>query len=368
MECNISPFLRNFEDILRNATSMGASDIHIEPAQDLVRIRVRLDGNLKTIQQIEDPRLFERFFMQVKRTCAFDMAKHNAPQDARFSLHSLPYDFRASLIPTAYGEKIVLRCLDKNKEFSLKNYPLPEVAKTYLFDALNKWQGLILVSGPTGSGKSTLLYSLLAEIDRETNNVHTLEDPIEYSLEGISQSQINHKELSFASALRALLRQDPDCILVGEIRDQETAKAALHAASTGHLILSTIHANSSWQCLERLQSYGIPREIIEDNLIFASAQRLLPKLCHHCKQVDSGWSELAQKFIAPDLSTLSAAGCQECNQSGISGRSLIFEFIGKYRSESGAKQLKQVGSLREDAITLLRKGDIDAKSMFAFDD
>lgn len=368
MECTISPFLRNFEDILKTATTMGASDIHIEPTVDSIRVRLRVDGNLKTIQKIEDPRLFERFNLQVKRVCAFDMTKHNIPQDARFSVFSLPYDFRASLIPTNYGEKIVLRCLEKNKNFSLKAYPLPDAAKKYLFNALNKWQGLILVSGPTGSGKSTLLYSLLAEIDRESNNVHTLEDPIEYSLDGISQSQINHKELSFASALRSLLRQDPDCILVGEIRDQETAKAAMHAASTGHLILSTIHANSAWQCLERLESYGISRDILEENLIFASAQRLLPKNCPDCKKDDSQWTELIQKFIAPDITPYSSSGCLSCGNSGVQGRTLIFEFIGKFRNESGLKELKQVGSLREEAIGLLKKGEIDAKSMFAFDD
>jgi type II secretory ATPase GspE/PulE/Tfp pilus assembly ATPase PilB-like protein len=353
-----SAFEGNLYGLLLKATSLGASDIHIEPRLDGIRFRARVDGSLREIQEIKNPRILDHFAMTVKRSCGFDMSKLNVPQDARFSLRGLPYDFRASLIPTMYGEKIVVRCLEQNKDFSLEKYALPSEAKSYLYRVLGKWQGLILVSGPTGSGKTTLLYSLLAELDRRVNNVHTLEDPIEYTLEGVVQTQINPPEVSFERALRALLRQDPDCILVGEIRDSETAQAALHAASTGHLIFSTIHANSAEECIERLVGLGLDRRLVETNLLFASAQRLVPKNCTSCL-VEEEDSEFSFK-------TYAASGCEACGGEGVRGLGLLFEYVGKSFEDKDGPRLRRFGSLEESALQLLKKGEISAKSAAAF--
>jgi type II secretory ATPase GspE/PulE/Tfp pilus assembly ATPase PilB-like protein len=371
MEINMiqsSPFELNFNDLVRQAVRRGASDLHIEPFEDRLVIRVRVDGILLSLQELSDERYIERFLLQAKRACRFDMAKFGVPQDARFQASDVEFDVRASLLPTLHGEKIVLRLLERNKRFSLEEYAAPDEAKRCLRQMLEKWQGMVLVTGPTGSGKTTLLYSALAEINRETNNVHTLEDPVEYTLDGVVQTQIQRGGLRFADALAALMRQDPDCILVGEIRDQETAEAALHAASTGHLVMSTVHANSAKESIERLVGLGVSRELVETNLLFASAQRLVPRNCPHCRVADSENIALVHSAFGVDVVPQKSIGCDECDGSGVKGRVLLFEYLSKENSHSfESKTLVQHGSLRAHALDALKKGEIHAQSACAFD-
>lgn len=362
-----SAFELNFHDLVRIAATKGASDIHIEPFESLIRIRARVDGVLQTLQEVRDTRYFERFLLQAKRACRFEMAKHMVPQDSRFQADGIPFDLRASLVPTLFGEKIVLRILERNKKFSLSDYPMPEDAKRVLRQALDKWQGLILVTGPTGSGKTTLLYSALSEIDRTENNVHTLEEPVEYSLEGVVQTPISRRGVRFAEALSSLMRQDPDCILVGEIRDEETAEAAIHAASTGHLVFSTVHANSATESIERLVGFGLSRDLIEANLLYASAQRLVPRNCPHCVANDDDSRELALAVFGEEILTRKGQGCSHCNHTGIKGRVLFFECIAKESAESGEKVLRRHGALKDCALEALKKGDVNAQNACAFD-
>jgi type II secretory ATPase GspE/PulE/Tfp pilus assembly ATPase PilB-like protein len=363
-----SPFELNFNDLLRQAAARGASDVHIEPFEDRLLVRARIDGLLTPLQELTDERYRERFLLQAKRACRFDMAKFAVPQDSRFQATDVAFDLRASLLPTLFGEKIVLRLLERNKRFSLAESTVPEDARACLRRMIEKWQGLVLVTGPTGSGKTTLLYSALAEIDRETNNVHTLEEPIEYTLEGVVQTQIQRGGLRFAEALSALMRQDPDCILVGEIRDQETAEAALHAASTGHLVLSTVHANSARESIERLVGLGVSRELVEANVLFASAQRLVPRNCPHCRVVDAEHVDVVRAAFGVEVVPYKAVGCDDCNGTGVNGRTLLFEYLCK---ESGmnqeSKTLVQHGSLRAHALDALKKGEIHAQSACAFE-
>lgn len=364
---NQSPFETNFHDVLRRAAVLGASDLHIEPFEDRVVIRVRVDGVLGAIQEIVDAQYIERFLQQAKRACRFDMSRIGTPQDARFQASDVPFDLRASLMPTLFGEKIVLRLLERDKNFSLEKTGVPEGAKKSLREALSKWQGLVLVTGPTGSGKTTLLYSALAEIDRAENNVHTLEDPVEYTLAGVVQTQISKGGIRFSEALAALMRQDPDCILVGEIRDEETAEAAIHAASTGHLVLSTVHANSAIESIERVSGLGVKRDLIEANLLFASAQRLVPKNCYECAREDFDAVPLVKAVFGEKLVPMRSDGCASCNHTGVKGRVLFFEHIARETvSETNQKQLVSCGSLKACALEALKKGEINAQNASAF--
>lgn len=366
MTRDMSPFELNFNDLLRMAAERGASDLHIEPFADTIRIRARIDGILVKIQEVRERKYFERFLLQSKRACRFEMARHMVPQDSRFQADGIAFDLRASLVPTLFGEKIVLRFLERNKQFSLASYPMPEFAKAELRRVLDKWQGLILVTGPTGSGKTTLLYSALSEIDRTENNIHTLEEPVEYTLEGVVQTQLTRGGVRFSEALASLMRQDPDCILVGEIRDEETAEAAIHAASTGHLVLSTVHANSALESIERLEGLGVKRDLIEANLLFASAQRLVPRNCPHCREVDLDSRPLVSAVFGIDVTPQKGRGCAACNGTGVKGRELFFECL--VRASAGAVQsLKPMGSLREAAIETLKKGVVNAQNACAFD-
>jgi len=266
-----------------------------------------------------------------------------------------------------YGEKIVLRLLEQNKEFNLHAYQLREDAKRDLFLALSKWQGLIIVSGPTGSGKSTLLYSALGVIDRIENNVHTIEDPIEYSLPNLNQTQIVKGTMGFADVIRSLLRQDPDVILVGEIRDEETARAAIHAASTGHLVLTTVHANSANEIMERMEGLGIRKELLMANMLFSSAQRLVPKVCQHCIEEDPDSQDLVQAIYGERLMPKKGRGCEKCN-GGIKGRVLFFEWITRERSPDDGRFVTVAhDSIHKQALHYLREGLIDATAACGLD-
>lgn len=346
-----------FQAILDKAYSEEASDIHIEPLRDELVVRIRVDGVLHKIQSITDERFRARFLEIAKRTCRFDMGVIGAPQDKRFSTEFPPLDYRAALIPLLEGESIVLRLLERNRDFSLESYRMREDAKVDLASALTKRDGLIIVSGPTGSGKSTLLYSAMSALDRASLKVCTLEDPVEYRLSGVTQSEVDaSKGRTFGTLLRALMRGDPDVILVGEIRDEETAEAAIHAAKTGHLVLSTVHASSVDEIEARLGGLGVSRELYQASLRFASAQRLVPKQCPHCRVPDPERLALVQAvFGEVDFVPQKATGCDNCQGRGIAGRVLLFEWQHKTRDGLSSR-----GGLQAEALASLRKGDIHA--------
>lgn len=363
-----SAFQIGFDHILHEAFKRGASDIHIEPQEHMTQIRIRIDGALYDMPPaVIEPEYRARLQGQAKKICGFDLGKSGVPQDSRFSHKELPVNFRSSLIPTLYGEKIVLRLLERNKPFSLDTYPLPEIAKEKLKKALNLSSGLVIVSGPTGSGKSTLLYSALASLDRATQNVHSLEDPIEYTLQGLNQTEVStNGDVTFATGLRSLLRQDPDVIYLGEVRDEETAHAAIHAAKTGHLVLTTVHANSAREIFSRLSGLGVKPIDIKATMAFASAQRLVPKICQHCAMEDPNGSDKIRNALSLEILTKASPGCAQCNNTGIKGRVLIFEFIYKETKESNKKSLISYGSLRSSVIQLLKEGTINADSALSF--
>ena len=353
-------------DICTFAFTRGASDIHIEPAGEGIRIRQRIDGNMQPVRHIARGEGACLFAEQSKHLLGFNMAMSGLPQDARWSHPEELLDVRANLIPTRYGEKICLRLLERGKDFSLDTYQLTTEAKNTLLRLLHKKAGLIVVSGPTGSGKSTLLYSALGSLDCAKLNICTVEDPIEYELAGINQTAVvPHKKFSFASALRALMRQDPDVIMIGEIRDHETAEAAIHAACTGHLVLTTVHANSASEILTRLAGLGIEQQIVKSALLFASAQRLAKTLCHVCKTA-AGEDKTMVELMFPTQNTnyvpQTAAGCTHCNNSGVKGRKLIFEYLHKDVTNNA---IVQAGSLKHAAFELIKEGEISANEAYA---
>lgn len=362
-----SAFEVNFLDLLRQAAALNASDLHIDPLEAGMRVRVRIDGTLRVLQWVHDPGLARRFFHEAKRLCGFDMGKLGVPQDQRFRAEVVPYDLRASLLPALYGEKIVLRLLQRGKEFSLDRYLMPEAGKAALRRALSKWQGLILITGPTGSGKTTLLYSALGDLDADALSLHTLEDPVEYDLPGVIQSGLVAGTMGCGAALRALMRQDPDVIMVGEIRDRETARLALHAAGTGHLVLSTIHANSAMDSVARLVDLGLNEDQIYSSLLFASAQRLVPRNCPVCREPDHEGTRLVRELWRLELDTYSALGCSSCDGSGIAGRVLLFEYLTTTPGARGGRVPIVADTLREQAIQSLARGEIRAQDACAFD-
>jgi type II secretory ATPase GspE/PulE/Tfp pilus assembly ATPase PilB-like protein len=354
-------------DFVAHAHHLGASDVHIEPRREGVEVRLRIHGALSPLVNL-DQGAKELFLEKAKALLGFNMSQAGVPQDASWEHPHEAVDCRANLIPIRHGEKICLRLLQRDKDFSLNTYPLPKDVKTLLYRLIEKRSGLMIVSGPTGSGKSTLLYSILGSLDRNRLNICTIEDPIEYSLAGINQSPIlRRKGFDFASALRALMRQDPDVIMVGEIRDHETAEAAVHAASTGHLVLTTVHANSSKEILTRLEGLGIARGLLDGCLLFASAQRLPRTQCPFCLSEEVNVDQVLLAHLIPekaaklDFTPMIASGCSKCHDSGVSGRTLLFEYLAKEDSLG----LVQHGSLQASAWQAVTQGQISVREAYA---
>ena len=361
----LTPPQKEALDICSFAYRNGASDIHFEPGEGGLSVRIRKNGSLSELKAISSERC-QSFFENSKSLFGFE-ARTGIPQDSRFRHPLLPVDFRCNLMPVLWGEKICLRLLERDRDFHLSKYPLYPAAKETLFQVIEKGQGLIIVSGPTGSGKSTLLYSILGTIDRTEKNINTIEDPVEYTIEGFNQIPVKRGKYEFSDALRALMRQDPDVIMVGEIRDEETAEAAIHAASTGHLVLTTVHANDAADIFSRLEGLGVGREPIEQALLFASAQRLIKLLCPHCLMEDLG-SERLLRHLFPQREIhfipKKASGCTSCQQTGIGGRRLIFEYITPKKLK-GKRHLVTHGSLEDQAFEALAKGEISAKEAYS---
>ena len=319
--------------IILEAKNIGSSDIHFEAFEEKSRVRFRVDGKLIEkfiIQQTEYPVIINR----IKIMASMDISEKRLPQDGRISIttNTDDFDIRVSSLPTLHGEKVVLRLLSKdstNIQLEALGFNQDELI-TYKENIKNP-HGILLISGPTGSGKTTTLYATLKELNNVNSNILTVEDPIEYTLEGINQVQLKEAiGLDFANTLRTFLRQDPDIIMVGEIRDAATANMAIRAALTGHLVLSTIHTNSAWATISRLIDMGIPPFLIASTLNLSVAQRLVRKLCPHCKKKTNLKPKLFPKkstFVSEIEHHYIAIGCNKCFYTGYSGRKAIYEII-----------------------------------------
>ncbi len=321
-------------DVILNACiKQRASDVHIEPAERNCSVRGRIDGKLSEIF-IFPKDIYAPLASRLKLLANLDIAEKRKPQDGRFSTEvgKVEYDFRISTLPTLYGESIVMRVLDKQKALvKLEEAGMDKVSYQKLLTGLNAPYGIILVTGPTGSGKTTTLYGALNELKDSADKVITVEDPVEYRMNMIQQVQVNTKVgLGFADALRSILRQDPDKIMIGEIRDQETLEIAIKAALTGHLVISTLHTNDSISAIPRMADMGIEHYLISGALVAIQAQRLVRKICKNCKTEEkispSTFEELGE-LIPEGAKFYTGTGCKECNDTGYIGREMICEVL-----------------------------------------
>ncbi len=326
-----APVVRLVNLTITQAVQEGASDVHIEPTENDVKIRFRVDGVLYDV--ISPPKkIFPTLVARIKILSNMDIAERRIPQDGRFRVVSQGkiIDFRVSTLPTIYGEKIVLRLLDRSATLiGLEKLGFTEDILHKFDDLISRPYGMILVTGPTGSGKTTTLYSALAKINTPEKNIITIEDPVEYQFARINQVQINPKAgLTFATGLRSILRQDPDIIMVGEIRDRETAEIAVQAALTGHLVLSTIHTNDAAGAITRLIDMGIEPYLISSSLIGALAQRLARRICSRCKvPKEPTEEEIKVLDLPPNYTLYEGKGCEACRHTGYKGRIWIFELL-----------------------------------------
>ncbi len=328
-----APIIRLINALLTGAIKENASDIHIESFENRLMVRFRVDGVLR--EALQPPRALGPLLVsRVKVMAHLDIAEKRLPQDGRISLRvaGRPVDVRVSTLPTGHGERVVMRLLDKREgRLDLQHLGMERNSEARLIRLIQRPHGILLVTGPTGSGKTTTLYAGLTRLNDRKRNIMTVEDPIEYYLDGISQTQVNTKvEMTFARGLRAILRQDPDVVMVGEIRDLETAEIAVQASLTGHLVLSTLHTNSAVGAIARLRDMGVEPFLLSSSLIGVLAQRLVRQLCHRCKQPHTATAAdcevLGVNPTAPPT-IYTPAGCDQCNQSGYRGRSGIFELL-----------------------------------------
>ncbi|MCS7065312.1 MAG: GspE/PulE family protein, partial [Fimbriimonadales bacterium] len=328
---NLPPIIRLVNTILFEAAEQRASDIHFEPQEQRLQVRCRIDGVLYPVRTV--PRSLQASVLaRVKLMAEMDIAERRRPQDGRFTFRvgERKIDARVSSLPTAFGERIVVRLLDRAQSLlQLEQLGMPEALHQRLLELAARPWGMILVTGPTGAGKSTTLYALLQHLRSDRRNILTCEDPIEYTLEGIGQSQVNERAgLTFAGQLRAILRQDPDVVLVGEIRDTETAEIACRAAMTGHLVLATLHTNDATSAPARLLDMGIPSFLINSALTGVLAQRLARRLCVHCRQPVHVETASACSALGEGMVTLyEPRGCSECNGIGYRGRVGVYELF-----------------------------------------
>ena len=345
-----APIIRMLNALLTQAARDGASDIHIEPYERHSSVRFRVDGTLREVVQ-PNRALHAALISRLKIMAELDIAERRLPQDGRISLRigTRAVDVRVSTLPSAHGERAVLRLLDKSEgRLSLEGLGMQGEVLRRLEGLIAQPHGIILVTGPTGSGKTTTLYAALSRLDASRSNIMTVEDPIEYELPGVGQTQVNAKiELTFAKALRAILRQDPDVIMIGEIRDFETAQIAIQASLTGHLVLATLHTNDASSAVTRLTDMGVEPFLLSSSLLGVLAQRLVRKLCLSCH----------------------GAGCASCGQTGYAGRSGVFELlvtdeairaqIHNRASEADIRSAAQAAGMqlmREDGERLVQSG------------
>ncbi len=356
---NDAPIIRMLNALLTQAAKDGASDIHIEPYERSSSVRFRVDGTLREVVQ-PNKALHAAMISRLKIMAELDIAEKRLPQDGRISLRigGRAIDVRVSTLPSSHGERAVLRLLDKTEsKFTLEGLGMSGDVLTAYSRLIQQPHGIVLVTGPTGSGKTTTLYASLGRVDTASTNVLTVEDPVEYELPGIGQTQVNPKiDLTFAKALRAILRQDPDVIMIGEIRDFETAQIAIQASLTGHLVLATVHTNDSVSSVTRLIDMGVEPFLLSSSLLGVLAQRLVRKLCPHCRRQDE------QGLWHP-------VGCAHCSHTGYKGRTGVYELmvadakvqalVHNRAAESDlvvAAQAAGLRSMREDGERLVRDG------------
>ncbi len=370
-----APIVRLINALLSEAIRVGASDIHVESFEKRLSVRLRVDGQLREIVQ---PRreLAPLLVSRIKVMAKLDIAEKRIPQDGRISLRlaGREVDVRVSTLPSSYGERVVMRLLDKQAgRLNMTHLGLMNNDYDRLKTLVHRPHGIILVTGPTGSGKTTTLYAALSDLNDGSKNILTAEDPVEYQLEGIGQTQVNTKvDMTFARALKAMLRQDPDVVMVGEIRDLETAEIAVQASLTGHLVLSTLHTNTAIGAVTRLKDMGIEPFLLSSSLIGVVAQRLVRTLCPHCatwKDADAFEKNLFEHIEHPqDLRLPQPHGCERCGNTGFSGRTAIYEIVpvdehmrrlihgnaAEYELETYARQ--QSGSIRDDGLRKVLAG------------
>jgi type IV pilus assembly protein PilB len=370
------------EKTLVNAKEIGSSDIHFEPFEKMARVRFRIDGKLKEQFHIPTDE-YPIIINKIKIRAQLDISEKRLPQDGRITVVTdyEDFDIRVSVLPALHGEKVVLRVLSKDTshiDINSLGFSDDEI-KTYL-ENIKKPNGIVLISGPTGSGKTTTLYATLKKLNLPNINILTVEDPIEYTLEGITQVQLRENiGLDFATTLRTFLRQDPDIIMVGEIRDVNTANMAIRAALTGHLVLSTIHTNSAWATVSRLIDMGIPSFLIASTLNISVAQRLVRKLCDDCKTKMPIDTELFPSgFVIPENLQFhyKATGCESCYHTGYFGRKAIYEIL-PIDSELSTliknNQLsidhyiedKEIITLKRNALNLIKEGTTSVEEVFS---
>ena len=328
-----APIIRLINALLTEAVREGASDIHIEPFEDYLVVRMRVDGVLREVlksRRAVAPLVVSR----VKVMAKLDIAEKRLPQDGRISLRlaGRPVDVRVSTIPSGHGERVVLRLLDKRAgRLSLEHLGMPARQRKLLEDVIRKPHGILLVTGPTGSGKTTTLYAALSRLNDQSRNIMTVEDPIEYYIDGIGQTQVNARvQMTFARGLRAILRQDPDVVMVGEIRDLETAEIAVQASLTGHLVLSTLHTNTAVGAITRLHDMGVEPFLLASSLVGLLAQRLVRLLCLDCREPyspDAAERRLLGITGDEPVTFYRPAGCPACNHGGYRGRTGIYELV-----------------------------------------
>ena len=359
-----APVVKLANNIIRDGVKVSSSDIHIEPMEEEIRIRYRIDGILYTEMNVPKD-IHAALVSRMKIMADLDIAERRIPQDGRIQIivDDKKIDLRVSTLPTVKGEKIVLRILDKNNlMLDLNQLGFSSEHKIMFKEMINQPHGMVLITGPTGSGKTTTLYSALSTLDNSDENIITVEDPVEYRLEGINQVQTNTKAgLTFAAGLRSILRQDPDIIMIGEIRDKETAEMAVHSALTGHLVFSTLHTNHAAGALTRLMDMGVEPFLVASSVSGVMAQRLVRTICPECKIKES------DPLVDPEIEDYLGAGkdsielykgvgCRECNNTGYNGRSAIHEIL---RITPKIKEMVVNGASAEKIEEVARKEGMD---------
>lgn len=371
LNAEVAPLIQLVNTLIENAHQMQASDIHIEPYEHDVVVRYRVDGEMRVIQRLEPQSIIRPIMVRLKIMSQLDISERRLPQDGR--IHFVEFnpacdiDLRLSIVPLKYGEKAVMRILDRNQNLvGIDEMGFSEQAMSLYRAKLAAPYGMILHVGPTGSGKTTTLYAALQEINDPAINIHTIEDPVEYTLPGVHQLEVRHHiGLTFARALRAYLRQDPDVILVGEIRDEETAHIAVEAALTGHLLLSTLHTNDACATVIRLLEMGIKPYMISSSLLLICAQRLLRRLCSACARSYTPDQEvLGALGVAhhPDLVFYEPVGCEECEQRGYQGRIGVYELL--VLDEAVRAAMNEPNPRSEDIKAEARRSGALAQTLF----
>jgi general secretion pathway protein E len=372
-----APIIRLINAILTEAVRHNASDVHIEPFEQRLSVRMRIDGVMQ--ETLEPPRSIAPLIIsRIKVMARLDISEKRLPQDGRISLKiaGRPVDVRVSTLPSGHGERVVLRLLDKQAgRLDLEHLGMSARDTRLLNDLIHRPHGIILVTGPTGSGKTTTLYAAITRLNDASRTILTVEDPIEYYLDGIGQTQVNTKvELTFARGLRAILRQDPDVVMVGEIRDLETAEIAVQASLTGHLVLSTLHTNTAIGAITRLRDMGVEQFLLSSSVVGIIAQRLVRLLCPHCREPHTMTEGEARLFDLdpadpPQVWGPGESGCEHCNRTGYMGRSGIYELVavddsmrnlihdgaGEFELERHAR--RRGPGIRADGLRRIRAGE-----------